>query len=116
MAGLAHQRGATGASHCLPQEWASLALVTTLLANVQEVPRGASKLPSRAQLTVSLGTKGPTCIPIPSHLPGGAGAALWPPTSKTSHGRLCWVVPRGQVFGCALKPAFGFSPRHVRGP
>lgn len=69
--------GQTGASHCLPQERASLALLTAPLATAQEVPRGASKLPSRAQLTVSLGTKGPTCIPIPSHLlPGGARAAL----------------------------------------
>lgn len=71
--------GPTGASHRLRQERASLALLTALLlANVWEVPRGASELPSRAQLRVSLGTKGPTCIPIPSHLlPRGAEAALW---------------------------------------
>lgn len=38
-----------------------------------------------------------------------------PPASKTSHGGLFWGVPRGQVLGRALKPAFGLSPRHVQG-
>lgn len=108
---LAHRHGATGARHRLLQEWVTLAVVLAPLI-VWEVPRGASKLPSRAQLTASLGTAAPSraifCLGVLELLSG-------PPASKTSHCGLFWGVPRGQVLGRALKPAFGLSPRHVQG-
>lgn len=75
---LSMEGGPTGAGRCLPQERASLASWVAPSAHVWKVPGGASKLPSRAQLAVSLGTRAPVGIPIPSRLlPGGAEAALW---------------------------------------
>lgn len=98
MVGLVPQHGGLmGARHCLPQERVSLASWMAPLANVWKVLRGASKLTSRAQLTVSLGTRGPVCISIPSRLvPGGAEAALWATLEQDES--------REAVSGCPQRP------------
>lgn len=93
--------GPTEASHCLLQERASLASLPVPLANVQEVPRGSSKPPPRAQLPV----RHPH--PEPSSAWSCWGCSLGCPRARrVTVGRLVWVVPRGQVLGQCFETCF----------